>query len=477
MEVLNKGIRCDWCYFDAAINSEEENVSHGVFIDNTLYHSECISVYDTKAYGKMVVLDGAIQVTESDEHFYHEALVHLPMKSHGNPQRVCIIGGGDGCSLREVLKYSSVKTVDFCEISREMIDACSEHFPQSNLRENLKDQRVNLFVEDGATFIKNKTKEYDVIIIDGPDPYGEARSIFSYEFMEDCRKALEDENGQICFQCLSFINSEKFIREMLFITRLLYVQSDYFYVPMPTYFCGNIGFIFGSNKHIFLDRQLPLEVDTKFYKGGAQELAFCKFKNQEEKVEKVLGYFDSKFFNHLELEYIMSFGRVERERQPFEGRSGMVFNLSVDTSANEICNKTLTANFYYKNYLYTEELKRLIIDKRNSHIPIQFINDHILGFSWTTNGMFAINLLLRSGVVVELWFNKNILSERKEVSTSALHSKVQCENGAQYYINYEKDFDRYNLNSASKNFLNSFPYRMTGISYKNQIHQKLYFEL
>ena len=130
---------------------------------------QLIEVHQSPYYGKVLVLDGVVQLTERDADSYNEMLAHVPMFRHKNPRRVLIVGGGDGYVLSEVLKHSSVEHVDHVDLDGDIIEACKEHFGRSKA---WRDPRVRLHIADGASFVRNAADaSYDVIIQDSSDPW------------------------------------------------------------------------------------------------------------------------------------------------------------------------------------------------------------------------------------------------------------------------------------------------------------------
>jgi len=142
--------------------------------DSLLYSKESkyqeIEVHQSKHYGKMLVLDGVIQLTERDADSYNEMMAHVPMFQHSNPRRVLIVGGGDGYVLKEVLKHDSVEKVDHVDLDEEVIRTCEKYFPQWG--DAWKDPRATLHIQDGAQFVRDSPDSfYDVIIQDSSDPF------------------------------------------------------------------------------------------------------------------------------------------------------------------------------------------------------------------------------------------------------------------------------------------------------------------
>ena len=144
-----------------------------------------IQIFDTKSFGKMLVLDGKVQLTERDEAFYHEMLVHPAMLTHENPERVLVIGGGDGGAVREVLKHDP-KEVVMVEIDENVVNACKRYIGID--RGALNDERVKITFEDGLEFVRKCKDHFDVIIVDGTDPNPISQALISKEFYRDCAR-------------------------------------------------------------------------------------------------------------------------------------------------------------------------------------------------------------------------------------------------------------------------------------------------
>lgn len=147
-------------------------------------------VYETDTWGNLMTIDGMVMLSEKDEFVYHEMIAHTAFFSHPNPERVLIIGGGDGGTAREVMKHPSVQHVDMVEIDRNVVEASRLYFPGVGDFDNPK---LKVLFEDGIAFVKNVTDPYDVIIIDGSDPVGPAEGLFKKEFYQSCFDALRDD--------------------------------------------------------------------------------------------------------------------------------------------------------------------------------------------------------------------------------------------------------------------------------------------
>jgi spermidine synthase len=149
-----------------------------------------LMILETERFGRVLVLDGIVQLTEEDEGIYHEWIVHWPLFSLLKPAKnVLIIGGGDGGVAREVLRHSSVKSVTMVEIDKQVIDNCREFMP--SVSEGIwDDKRFHLIVGDGATVIKSMKGKCDLVIIDSTDPIGPARSLFNTSFYQSVYDSL-----------------------------------------------------------------------------------------------------------------------------------------------------------------------------------------------------------------------------------------------------------------------------------------------
>ncbi len=147
-----------------------------------------LEIVDTDAWGKVLVLDDALQTSEFDEFMYHEMLVHVAMMTHPNPRRVLIIGGGDGGALRRVLEYPNVEPVQV-EIDAAVIDSCKTHMPSISAGA-YDNPRAQVVVGDGIAYMKENQDAFDVIIVDSTDPVGPAVQLFEVPFYSDVFRSL-----------------------------------------------------------------------------------------------------------------------------------------------------------------------------------------------------------------------------------------------------------------------------------------------
>ena len=149
-----------------------------------------IEIYQTEHFGRLMVIDGYIMLTDRDNFIYHEMMSHPVLFTHPKPQKVLIIGGGDCGTLREALKHDSVVSAQQVDIDERVTRLSEQYFPA--LCDANDDPRAGLFFEDGINWVREaETESYDVIIVDSTDPVGPGEVLFSTEFYQNCRRILK----------------------------------------------------------------------------------------------------------------------------------------------------------------------------------------------------------------------------------------------------------------------------------------------
>ncbi len=205
-----------------------------------------VSLLDTNAFGRMLVLDGYIQTTEKDEYIYHEMIVHVPLMTHSEPANVLIIGGGDGGAAREVLKHSSVEKVTMVEIDEEVVEICKSYFPAT--ANALKDSRMELIYTDGREYLRNKEDEFDIIIVDSTEPVGPSAGLFAPEFYQSAYTSLKAEGILVAQTESPFYNQDIITNSYTSLSELFPVTEVYL-APVPSYPGGLWSFMMGSKKY------------------------------------------------------------------------------------------------------------------------------------------------------------------------------------------------------------------------------------
>uniref|UniRef100_A0A0B6Y8I5 Spermidine synthase n=1 Tax=Arion vulgaris TaxID=1028688 RepID=A0A0B6Y8I5_9EUPU len=230
------------------VNLNWDGYSISLKVEEVLFHEKSeyqdILVFRSKSYGNVLVLNGIIQCTERDEFTYQELITHIPMNLHPNPQRVLVIGGGDGGVVREALKYESVREIVLCEIDQVVIDVCKKHLP--NMASCLDDPRVSIQVGDGVEYVRNHPGEFDIIITDAPDPEGVAEALFQRTFYQDLKSALTKDGIASC-QGETIFTDVPFILDMVTQCKEVFLRVGYATGNTPTYATGILGYLLASN--------------------------------------------------------------------------------------------------------------------------------------------------------------------------------------------------------------------------------------
>jgi spermidine synthase len=221
-----------------------------------------IMILDNIYFGKMLVLDGVVQLTEKDEFFYHEMLAHVVLYAHAHPKTVLIIGGGDGGTLREVLKHQLVEKVRLVEIDREVIEVSKRFLPQMAI--GFTDKRVELIEMDGADYVNQAKSKYDVVIVDSTDPVGSAQGLFTEQFFSCVKDILEDDgifviqSESLHFHRQLVIDTQKKLMKLFKIVGLCCV-------PVATYSGNWWTFSIASKKYQVKKPNRSQDVKTRYY--------------------------------------------------------------------------------------------------------------------------------------------------------------------------------------------------------------------
>ncbi|XP_043716872.1 spermine synthase-like isoform X1 [Telopea speciosissima] len=257
--------------------------AHSLKVENILYKGKSefqeILVFESSTYGKVLVLDGIVQLTEKDECAYQEMIAHLPLCSIPSPKTVLVVGGGDGGVLREISRHSSVEYIDICEIDKMVIDVSKKFFPDLSI--GFEDPRVRLHVGDGAEFLRHAPEGmYDAIIVDSSDPVGPAQELVERPFFEMAARALRP-GGVLCSMAESMWLHTHLIQDMISICQETFKGSvRYAWTSVPTYPSGVIGFLICSTDGPPVDFSNPINPIEKV-EGAIKFRRELRFYNSE----------------------------------------------------------------------------------------------------------------------------------------------------------------------------------------------------
>ena len=238
-----------------------------------------IDILDTPAYGRILVLDGGLMITEKDEFIYHEMITHVPMAVNPNIRNVLVIGGGDGGTVRELVKYKTIESIDLVEVDKDVVLLSKKFLPFTSSK--LKDRRVGVWFEEGLRYVRGKMAEFDLIIVDSSDPYGPAEGLFTREFYGTCFKALRDD-GILINQHESpfYAAHQRSVREAHRHIAVEFPVSTVYQCHIPSYPSGHWLFGFASKKYHPIEdlddrRWNALDIKTRYYNTDLHRGAFA----------------------------------------------------------------------------------------------------------------------------------------------------------------------------------------------------------
>lgn len=230
-----------------------------------------IDFFRSETFGTFFTLDGYMMVTEKDEFIYHDMITHIPMAVNPKIKKVLIIGGGDGGTAREVLRYPSIEVVDMVEIDERVVRLCQQYLPLTASKLD-QDQRLTLYFEDGLKFVQEADDGYyDLILVDSTDPIGPGEGLFTVAFYNNCKRVLSEEGILINQHESPYY--ESYAHEMKRAHSKIketFPISKVYQFHMPTYPSGHWLFGFASKKYdpikdIKVDEWNALGIETKYY--------------------------------------------------------------------------------------------------------------------------------------------------------------------------------------------------------------------
>ena len=272
-----------------------DNVKLAIRVDYQVFSAQSeiqrIDVLESKEFGKILVVDGDLMLTEKDEFIYHEMISHVPMAVHPQVEKILVIGGGDGGVVRELAKYDTVEQIDVVEADPLLVEVCRKYFPQMAC--SLNDPRVHIYHEDGLRFIRSKSDAYDLIIIDSPNPFGAGEGLFTKEFYGNCFNALHEDGIMINQHESPFYKAEAFQCQRMH-KRIIesFPISRIYQAHIPSYPSGHWLFGFASKRyhpiHDMDGIQWKLRgIQTKYYLPRLHEGVFALPAYVEELVQDV----------------------------------------------------------------------------------------------------------------------------------------------------------------------------------------------
>lgn len=259
----------------------DNHTRFGLRVKETLFSGQSpyqkVEVLDTVSFGRVLVLDHVFMTSEYDEFLYHEMLAHPVMTTAPHIERVLVIGGGDGGTVREVLRHSDVKQCVMIEIDQMVVDVCKEHLP--GIGTAWDDPRLDLRFIDGIDYVKSSDDDkYDVVLLDGTDPIGPGAVLFDESFYEGCKRMLAP-GGVMGLQSESPLLMLDVFVETQHKLRKLFDEVHPYMGPVPLYGAGTWSWTWCSDTGEPLradpDRQAAIVEGSKAYNPELHQAIFA----------------------------------------------------------------------------------------------------------------------------------------------------------------------------------------------------------
>ncbi len=243
-------------------------------VDKVLYEQRTahqhLILFEQPFFGKMLMLDGATQITKRDEFIYQEMMAHVPLFAHGRARDVLIIGGGDCGIAEEVLKHTSVRRLTQVEIDPKVVEFAKEHFPEFT-RPVFADPRFESVIGDGAKYVANAARtaerRFDAIIVDSTDPQGPGKVLFSVKFYADCRRCLNTGGVLVTQNGVPFFQEQELASSIAKFRRL-FADASCYVAAIPTYIGGHMAMGFASDDKR-LRRNSVTTIARRYRKAGS----------------------------------------------------------------------------------------------------------------------------------------------------------------------------------------------------------------
>ena len=204
---------------------------------------QTVEVVETTGHGRLLLIDGMTMVSERDEFVYHEMIAHPALFLHPKPKRVLVIGGGDGGTVREVLRHRSVELCVLVEIDGLVVEASKKWIPQTAAA--LSDRRARVFIADGVKFVADTNEKFDVVIVDSTEPFGPAKELFGPAFYKDVKRILT-KDGIVASQAGSPFYEIDTIKNLFKITKPIFPVVEVSLFNNLTYPGGLWAFTFAT---------------------------------------------------------------------------------------------------------------------------------------------------------------------------------------------------------------------------------------
>ncbi len=251
-----------------------------VLYEDTTSHQHLV-IFENASHGRVMVLDGAVQVTLADEWVYHEMMAHVPLFAQAAPKRVLVIGGGDGGILREVLKHPTIEQAVLCEIDRTVVDMSLKYFPEVAAGA-FADARTEVVIADGVTLVSETDQRFDAILVDSTDPVGPGAVLFTKSFYAACQRCLTKGGVLVTQNGVPFMQPDE-LRQSVRHFRSLFADGSCYLAAVPSYVGGQMAFGWASDNvklrtaklADIRERFVAAGFETKYYTPAVHKAAFA----------------------------------------------------------------------------------------------------------------------------------------------------------------------------------------------------------
>lgn len=261
------------------------SVGNSLRVDELIYAEDSdlqhLILFDNETHGRVLAIDGLVQVSMSDEFIYHEMVTHVPLLAHGSAKSVLIVGGGDGGAMREIQRHPGVERIVLAEIDEDVITFSRKWLPEVS-NGSFDDSRVEIKIVDGVDYMKSGDELFDLIIIDSSDPVGPSAVLFTEAFYASCHKRLEEGGILVTQSGLASVHSDVVENTSAYFSRI-FKHHGFYAITVPTFSGGvmTLGFATDDESRIappagvIEDRFAALDIPTRYYTPAVHRGAFA----------------------------------------------------------------------------------------------------------------------------------------------------------------------------------------------------------
>jgi spermidine synthase len=235
-------------------------------VERVLYEMQTdhqhLVLFQHKFFGKVLMLDGATQVTTKDEFVYHEMMTHVPIFAHGKVKELLVVGGGDCGIAEEVLKHKSIERVTQVEIDASVVEFSKEHFPEFT-KPVLGNKRFDLVIDDGMNYVAKTDRRFDAIIVDSTDPLGPGAILFSPKFYAACKRCMKPGAVMVTQNGVPMLQTNELTKGISKL-RKLFADGSCYVAAIPTYIGGHMAMGWATDNNAL--RQTPLKTIANRYR-------------------------------------------------------------------------------------------------------------------------------------------------------------------------------------------------------------------